>query len=154
MKNRMKLFPALIATLAIAVIASGFAFAHGSATKGRATVAVAKTKLGSILVDGKGITLYDFVLDKGKTSACYGSCASYWPPLLTTGKPTAVRGARAALVGTTKRKDGKLEVTYAGRPLYYWIGDKKPGQTTGQGINQFGAPWWVLSPTGAEIHRR
>ena len=154
MKHRMKLFPALIAALAVAAIAAGLAFAHGAATNGRATVAVAKTKLGSILVDGKGITLYDFVLDKGKTSACYGSCASYWPPLLTTGKPIAVRGAHAALLGTTKRKDGKLEVTYAGRPLYYWIGDKKPGQTTGQGINQFGAPWWVLSPTGAEIHRR
>ena len=153
MKHRMKMFLALIAALAIAAIAAGFAFANGAAT-GRATVAVAKTKLGSILVDGKGIALYDFVLDKGKTSACYGSCASYWPPLLTTGKPIAVRGAHAALLGTTKRKDGKLEVTYAGRPLYYWIGDKKPGQTTGQGINQFGAPWWVLSPTGAEIHRR
>jgi predicted lipoprotein with Yx(FWY)xxD motif len=151
---RIKLFAAIVASMAIAAIAAGFAFAHGSATTGGATVAVAKTKLGSILVDGKGITLYDFVLDKGGKSACYGSCASYWPPLLTKGKPVAVRGARAALLGTTKRKDGKLEVTYAGRPLYYWIGDKKPGQTTGQGINQFGAPWWVLTPAGAEIHRR
>jgi len=153
MMPRIKLFAALVASLAFASIAAGFAFANGSAT-GRATVAVAKTRLGSILVDGKGITLYDFVLDKGTKSACYGSCASYWPPLLTTGKPIAVRGARAALLGTTKRKDGKLEVTYAGRPLYYWIGDKKPGQTTGQGINQFGAPWWVLSPAGTEIHKR
>jgi predicted lipoprotein with Yx(FWY)xxD motif len=151
---RTKLFTALVAATVIAAIAAGFAFAHGSATTGGATVAVAKTRLGSILVDGKGITLYDFVLDKRGKSACYGSCASYWPPLLTKGKPVAARGAHAALLGTTKRRDGTLEVTYAGHPLYYWIGDKKPGQTTGQGINQFGAPWWVLSPTGAEIHRR
>ena len=152
MMPRIKLFAALVASLAFASIAAGFAFANGSAT-GRATVAVAKTKLGSILVDGKGITLYDFVLDKGTKSACYGSCASYWPPLLTTGKPIAVRGARAALLGTTKRKDGKLEVTYNRHPLYYFVTDRKPGQTTGQGVNQFGGPWWVLSPAGKEMHR-
>jgi predicted lipoprotein with Yx(FWY)xxD motif len=153
MMPSIKLFAALVASMALASIVAAFAFAGGSAT-GTATVAVAKTRLGSILVDGKGITLYDFVKDKGTTSTCYGSCATYWPPLLTKGKPIAVRGARASLLGTSKRKDGKLEVTYAGRPLYYWIGDKKPGQTTGQGIDQFGAPWWVLSPAGKEIHRR
>jgi predicted lipoprotein with Yx(FWY)xxD motif len=60
---------------------------------------------------------------------------------------------RASLLGTTKRKDGKLEVTYGGHPLYYFVTDRKPGQTTGQGVNQFGAPWWVISPTGKEIHR-
>jgi len=150
---RLKLFVALVAAAAFASIAVTAAFAGAAATSGT-KVAIAKTKLGNILVDSKGITLYDFVADKGTTSACYGACAALWPPLLTKGKPIAGPGVRASLLGTTKRKDGKLEVTYAGRPLYYWIGDKKPGQTTGQGINQFGAPWWVLSPTGAEIHRR
>ena len=92
--------------------------------------------------------------DNGSTSTCYGSCAAIWPPLLTKAKPIAGPGVRASLLGTTKRADGKLEVTYGGRPLYYFVSDHKPGQTTGQGLNQSGAPWWVISATGKEIHRR
>jgi predicted lipoprotein with Yx(FWY)xxD motif len=148
---RMKLFVALAVAAAFASIAVTVAFA-GSAASGGAKVAIAKTKLGNILVDSKGITLYDFVLDKGTTSACYGACAALWPPLLTHGKPVAGPGVRASLLGTTKRKDGKLEVTYGGHPLYYFVSDRKPGQTTGQGINQFGAPWWALSAAGKENH--
>ena len=126
---------------------------QSSSARGVATVAVAKTKLGKVLVDGKGITLYDFVKDKGTASACYGACAALWPPLTTNGKPIAGHGVRASLLGTTKRKDGKLEVTYNGHPLYYFVTDRKPGQTTGQGVNQFGGPWWVISPAGKDIHR-
>ena len=114
---------------------------------------IAKTPLGPILVDSRGRTLYDFPPDKAGMSSCYGACAALWPPVLTTGKPLAGPGVRASLLGTTKRKDGKLEVTYKGHPLYYFVTDRKPGQTTGQGVNQFGAPWWVLSPAGKEIHR-
>jgi predicted lipoprotein with Yx(FWY)xxD motif len=146
--------PATIA-LAVVVAATAAALALASGTAGgRAKVAVAKTALGRILVDSKGITLYDFPPDRGTTSVCYGACATLWPPLLTHGKPIAGPGVRASLLGTTRRKDGKLEVTYNGHPLYYWVGDHKPGQTTGQGIDQFGGPWWVLSPAGREIHRR
>ena len=152
MKHWIKVLAALAVSAAFVVTAGAFAFANGSQTGGT-TVAVAKSRLGRILVDSKGITLYDFVKDKGPTSACYGACAALWPPLITKGKPVAGPGVRASLLGTTKRKDGKLEVTYAGRPLYYFVTDTKPGQTTGQGINQFGAPWWVLSPAGKEIHR-
>ena len=148
---RMRLFVALAAAAAFVSIAVTAAFAGGAATAG-AKVAIAKTKLGNIVVDSKGITLYDFVLDKGTTSACYGACAALWPPLLTHGKPAAGPGVRASLLGTTKRKDGKLEVTYGGHPLYYFVSDKKPGQTTGQGLNQFGAPWWALSANGKENH--
>ena len=115
-------------------------------------VKIANSPLGRILVDSKGITLYDFVADKGTTSVCYGACAALWPPLLTHGKPIAGPGVRASLLGTTKRSDGKLEVTYGGHPLYYFVSDRKPGQTTGEGVNQFGAPWWVLSAAGTEIH--
>jgi predicted lipoprotein with Yx(FWY)xxD motif len=85
-------------------------------------------------------------------STCYGACAALWPPLTTTGKPHAGAGVSASLLGTTKRSDGKVEVTYNGHPLYYYVADTKRGQTTGQGLNQFGAPWWVLTPTGKEIH--
>ena len=125
--------------------------AGGSAN--RTTIAAGKTMLGRILVDSRGITLYDFPPDKGTTSVCYGACAALWPPLLTKGKPIAGPGARASLLGTTRRKDGKLEVTYNGHPLYYFVSDRKPGQMTGQALNQFGAPWWVLSLAGKEIHR-
>ena len=152
MKHSLKLLTAFGASAVIASIAAAVALAGGKGTGG-ATVAVAKSPLGRILVDSKGITLYDFPIDKGTTSVCYSACAALWPPLTTNGKPHAGPGVRASLLGTIKRRDGKLEVTYAGRPLYYFVTDKKPGQTTGQGINQFGAPWWVLSPAGKEIHR-
>ena len=109
-------------------------------------------KLGKIVVDAKGRTLYDFVIDKGTTSVCYGACASLWPPYTTNGKPVAGTGVSEALIGTTKRKDGSTEVTYAGHPLYYYAPDQKPGQITGQALNQFGAPWYALAPKGREIH--
>ena len=151
MKHWIKL---LTAIAAFALIAStAVAVAAGEATKAGAKVAIGKTPLGRILVDSKGITLYDFPPDKGTKSVCYGACAALWPPLLTKGKPVAGPGVRALLLGTTKRKDGKLEVTYSGHPLYYFVTDRKPGQTTGQGVNQFGGPWWVLSAAGKEIHR-
>jgi len=150
MKHWLALLTAVAASAAIASIAATLALAGGAT--GGAKVAVAKSPLGRILVDSKGITLYDFVKDKGTTSVCYGACAALWPPLITKGKPVAGLGVRASLLGTTKRKDGKLEVTYNGHPLYYFVTDTKPGQTTGQAVNQFGGPWWVLSPGGKEIH--
>jgi predicted lipoprotein with Yx(FWY)xxD motif len=152
MNNWIKLLMSLAVSGVVASFAAALALAGGAQTGG-AKVSVAMSPLGGILVDSKGITLYDFVKDKGTTSACYGACAALWPPLTTTGKPVAGHGARASLLGTTKRKDGKLEVTYNGHPLYYFVTDRKPGQTTGQGVNQFGAPWWVLSAAGKEIHR-
>jgi predicted lipoprotein with Yx(FWY)xxD motif len=152
MKHWIKLLTALIAAAAFTSIVATYAFAHGTAAHGT-TVRVAKSRLGRILVDSRGITLYDFVADKRGRSACYGACATYWPPLITKGKPHAGRGLRASLLGTTKRRDGKLEVTYNHHPLYYFVGDQRPGQTTGQSLNQFGAAWWVLSPAGKEIHR-
>jgi predicted lipoprotein with Yx(FWY)xxD motif len=153
MKHWIQPLTAFVAVAVVASVAATLALAGGTQSASGAKVAIAKSRLGRILVDSKGITLYDFVKDKGTTSACYGACAALWPPLITKGKPVAGPGVRASLLGTTKRKDGKLEVTYAGRPLYYFVTDTKPGQTTGQGVNQFGAPWWVLSPAGKEIHR-
>jgi predicted lipoprotein with Yx(FWY)xxD motif len=150
MNHSLKLLTAVAATLIVASIAAGFAFANGST--GGARVKIAKTRLGRVLVDSRGITLYDFVKDKGGKSACYGACAALWPPLITHGKPIAGPGVRASLLGTTKRQGGGLEVTYRGHPLYYYVSDRKPGQTTGQGLNQFGGLWWVLSKAGKEIH--
>jgi predicted lipoprotein with Yx(FWY)xxD motif len=116
------------------------------------TVGVAaNAKLGKILVDGGGKTLYLFEADKSTASTCYGDCATYWPPLLTTGAPDAGPGVNASLLGATRRKDGTKQVTYAGHPLYYVVTDHNPGDTSGQGVNNFGAPWDVVGPDGMQI---
>jgi predicted lipoprotein with Yx(FWY)xxD motif len=106
--------------------------------------------LGAIIVNTEGLTLYDFHKDKGGTSACYGACAGAWPPLLTEGEPKAEAGAMASRLGTTKRKDGSVQVTYNGWPLYTYAGDKAPGEANGNDIDQFGAEWYALMPNGEE----
>jgi predicted lipoprotein with Yx(FWY)xxD motif len=112
-----------------------------------------KTAIGNAIATGDGHTLYLFRGDHGTTSECYGQCASYWPPLLTSGSPRASGVVKASLLGTTKRKDGKLQVTYKGHPLYTFVGDKKAGQTTGEGSNASGAKWYALAPSGATIDK-
>ena len=151
--------------LAIALIAAGFGSSayssglHGSAAKmsssnrvsGAAKVGVGRSALGRIIVDGKGRTLYLFEKDKKRRSACYGPCATYWPPLLTRGKPVARAGAKQMLLGMTRRTNGSRQVTYAGHPLYRFVQDRKPGQTNGEGLQDFGGGWDVLSPAGKKI---
>ncbi len=111
--------------------------------------------LGKVLVDGRGLTLYLFVPDKQSgSSTCYSACAEGWPPLLLpTGvtTPVAGSGVEASLLGTTHRSDGTTQVTYNKWPLYLWQGDSEPGQATGQGLNNLGGLWYVLSPNGSEI---
>ena len=116
-----------------------------------ATVDLHNSSLGPILVDAQGRTLYLFEADKNGKSACSGPCATAWPPLLSNGAPQAAMGASASLIGTTARGDGGSQVTYAGHPLYYFIGDKAPGDVTGEGINQFGAKWYVVGKDGKKI---
>ena len=115
-------------------------------------IKVGSSRLGQILVDSNGRTVYLFLADSGATSSCNSAaCVQYWPPVLTAGAPVAGSGADAALLGTTQRQDGRTQVTYAGHPLYYFITDKKPGDVTGQGINAFGALWYVVAPSGTQI---
>jgi predicted lipoprotein with Yx(FWY)xxD motif len=121
------------------------------AATGTATVSVANSSFGPILVDGSGRTLYLFDADKAATSSCYDACLGVWPAVVTTGPPAAVAGAKASLLGTTKRKDGTLEVVYNGHPLYFFSGDKMAGDVTGQGLSSFGAAWYVVSPGGTKI---
>jgi predicted lipoprotein with Yx(FWY)xxD motif len=121
------------------------------AATGEKIAAASNAKLGTILVDESGMTVYLFMADSGAASTCYTSCAAIWPPVLTTGTPQPGAGAQASLLGTTTRTDGKVEVTYAGHPLYYFVSDKAAGDVKGQGINGFGGLWWVLSPAGAAI---
>src|SRR5205809_680280 len=101
------------------------------AATGTKVAAASNAKLGQILVDDKGMTLYLFVADTSTSSTCYSQCATFWPPLLTTGAPQAGAGADQSKLGTTTRTDGKVEVTYAGHPLYYFLTDKAPGDTKG-----------------------
>jgi predicted lipoprotein with Yx(FWY)xxD motif len=132
------------------------AFADTSAASPRqassgAFVALGKTALGTVLVDARGRTLYLFDKDKRGKSACYGACAAYWPPLLSSAKPRQGKGVRASLLGLTTRTDGKRQVTYAGHPLYRFIGDKQAGQTTGEGLTDFGAAWDAIASSGRAV---
>jgi predicted lipoprotein with Yx(FWY)xxD motif len=107
---------------------------------------------GTALVDGTGRALYLFEADTGTTSTCTGACAQVWPPLLTSGPaPVTTGAAQASLVGTSARGDGTRQVTYDGHPLYYFAGDKAPGDVKGQGINNFGGGWYVVTPAGDKI---
>ncbi len=147
-----------IAVVALVVAACGGSSggAYGGSTAshssgGKGSVALASTKLGKVLVDGNGRTLYLFEADKGAMSKCDGACASAWPPLTTSGKPTAGAGVVAAKLGTAKRADGTTGVTYDGHPLYTYAGDGRPGQTTGEGLTDYGAPWYALSAAGKTV---
>src|SRR3954454_12869604 len=122
--------------------ASGHAATVGAANEG---------SLGTILVDSRGRTLYLFGKDSGTKSACFGACATNWPPLRSSGKPTVSGGASASLVSTTSRSDGKPQVAYNGHPLYRFAGDKKPGDTAGQGLTAFGGSWFALSAAGNQV---
>ena len=136
------------------------AFAGGgdgaaAATAHRATIKVASEgSLGKVLADSSGRTLYLFRKDRGSRSACSGDCARDWPPVRVSGRPTVASGLKASKVGTTKRSDGKSQVTYNGHPLYRFEGDKKAGQANGQGLTAFGARWYVVSPAGSQITAR
>jgi predicted lipoprotein with Yx(FWY)xxD motif len=119
--------------------------------KGGTFVALAATGLGKVLVDPHGRTLYLFLKDRNGRSMCVGSCAQYWPPLLSSGKPRAHGGVRASLLGVVRRPDGRRQVTYASHPLYTFALDMKPGQTNGEGLTDFGAPWYVVATSGKAI---
>jgi predicted lipoprotein with Yx(FWY)xxD motif len=161
MKGKSTTFIAVAAVAAIVLVAAGCGNSKGNGASyslsayrlaaQAAKVGVRSTSLGRILVDSRGRTLYLFEKDKGRRSACYGQCAVYWPPLLSNGKPLAGRGVKRSLLGTTRRTNGTVQVTYAGHPLYRYVGDSKPGETTGEGSLGFGAAWDVLSPAGKQI---
>jgi predicted lipoprotein with Yx(FWY)xxD motif len=163
-----RLIAVAIVPIAVAVVVAGCgggsgggsSSAYGGAPKtaaaktaGGVGVALRTTPLGPTLVDSQGRTLYLFEKDKTTASTCNGACASVWPPLTTNGKPHARAGISAAKLGTTKRADGKVEVTYAGHPLYYYVSDTKPGQLSGEGLDQFGATWDAVAPSGKGIDK-
>jgi predicted lipoprotein with Yx(FWY)xxD motif len=115
-----------------------------------ASVSLHKTKLGLILVNARGRTLYLFRKDRNGKSTCSGSCARFWPPLLNR-KPTAGPGVKRSLLGTTRRSNGSLQVTYNKHPLYAYSLDKQAGQTKGEGTLIFGAKWYAVSARGTAV---
>jgi predicted lipoprotein with Yx(FWY)xxD motif len=136
-----------VAAAAAVTYQSSGSSAASNATAGR--VALHQTKVGKVLATSSGRTLYLFVVDKHGRSACYGQCATFWPPLMKKGKVSAATGVKAKLLGTTKRKNGKLQVTYKGHPLYLYKLDHGAGQIAGQGQKFFGGKWWVVSAAGS-----
>jgi predicted lipoprotein with Yx(FWY)xxD motif len=151
-RPRMIVAAAAVAVFAAAIFALHPSATHAAQAKG-ATVSTTKTSLGHIVVDSRGRTLYLFEKDRNGKSACSGQCAAFWPPLITNGKPVARNGARASLIGTIKRADGRLQVTYNHHPLYTFAQDTKAGQTNGEGVDAFGAQWYTVSPAGATIKK-
>jgi predicted lipoprotein with Yx(FWY)xxD motif len=141
----------VLAVVATAVLVTAGAVA--AKTSSGAMVKVRSTSLGKFVADAQGRTLYLFEKDKNGRSACYGQCAKFWPPLITSGKPRANAGVKASLLGTTRRRDGRMQVTYAGHPLYRFLEDKAPGQTKGEGTKFFGAEWYVVAPSGKKIDK-
>jgi predicted lipoprotein with Yx(FWY)xxD motif len=116
-----------------------------------ATVTAHSSRYGKILFDGRGRVLYLFARDRGSRSSCSGACAKAWPPFLTKGTPRSLSGIDAKLLGTTRRSDGTLQVTYAKHPLYYFKEDTKPGQIKCQNVSNFGGLWLVVSPSGKPV---
>jgi predicted lipoprotein with Yx(FWY)xxD motif len=129
---------------------SGTAPASGEASS-VATVSASSTMLGMVLVDGSGRTLYLFEKDQPNQSACAGACVAAWPVDPTSGAPKAGSGVKASLLGTIKRGDGSTQVTYNKHPLYYYSGDSQTGQHNGQGVDAFGAAWFVVTPAGGAV---
>jgi predicted lipoprotein with Yx(FWY)xxD motif len=123
--------------------------ASASAARGK-LIKVVGSEYGRVIADGRGEAFYLFDKESTKKSKCYGECARAWPPVLTKGRPRAGKGAKAKLLGTTKRTNGKLQATYAGQPLYYYV-DDSPGTILCQDVSEFGGLWLVVKPSGAPV---
>ena len=136
----------VIGLLTIAVLAPG-----AMATSRDSSVAVGKSAYGAVLFDGRGFALYAFTHDRPRRSTCSGACAKAWPPYIVHSAIRADTGARGSLLGTTRRADGSRQVTYAGRPLYYYVGDRKAGQILCQNVSEYGGLWLVVRASGAPV---
>src|SRR5919197_4814100 len=140
---------ALFTTLAVAALAAATGAAQGAyeAVPAHGRLTLRSSDYGKVIFDSRARVLYVFSADRGSTSACYGACAKAWPPMLTKGAPTAGPGVNAKLLGTTKRKNGSLQVTYNGHPLYYYEADMR-GEIMCQHANMHGGLWFVVKANG------
>jgi predicted lipoprotein with Yx(FWY)xxD motif len=144
----------LLASVALAIAAAAAALAaptgaRPAAAQSKATLTVRTSPYGRVLFDGRGKALYAFTRDpRGGKSRCYGACAAAWPVYFATGSLRAAKGVQRRLIGTTVRRNGKRQVTYAGRPLYYYVGDRSAGEIRCQNVTEFGGTWLVVRPNG------
>jgi predicted lipoprotein with Yx(FWY)xxD motif len=141
----------LVAVTAIAVALAVSPVAMAAPAAGQSAVAVHPSRFGRVLFDRRGFVLYAFTKDPAGRSVCSGACAAAWPPYIVKAKPKASPGAKAKLIGTTRRRDGRLQATYAGKPLYYYVGDRSPGQILCQNVSEFGGLWLVVRPSGSLV---
>ena len=148
---RQRSMRTLIALTGIVVALSLAASAMSSTAQSRSTVTVRSSQYGKILFDGRGFALYAFTKDAVRHSNCGGACAKAWPPYIVASRAAADAGVQSRLLGTTKRSDGRLQATYAGRPLYYYVGDRKPLQVLCQNVSEFGGIWLVVRPNGTLV---
>ena len=151
--RRFALGLALGAIAAAAVLVAAALGGNASTTSAprSALVALRNTTLGSVLVDARGRTLYVFEKDRKGMSACDTACVKFWPPLVSRAAPRAGKGVHKSLLATTRRQDGRRQVTYAGQPLYTFVGDKTAGQTSGEGLTNFGAEWYAVGAKGRTV---
>jgi len=135
----------------LALVVSLLALAAPAASAPRASLTAHSSSYGRILFDGRGFVLYGFTKDPRGRSVCSGACAAAWPPYIVRSKPAAGTGANGKLIGTTRRANGKLQATYAGRPLYFYVGDRKAGQILCQNVREYGGLWLVVRPSGVLV---
>ncbi|MGN6276196.1 MAG: COG4315 family predicted lipoprotein [Solirubrobacterales bacterium] len=164
--SRSRLTIAMLSLVAFALVVAGCgggssssnttttseASENSASSGGEGTVSSGEVSgLGTVLVDSEGMTVYTFAKDKGSTSSCYGACEQGWPPVLAEGKPSAGEGAMSSQLGTTERKDGTMQVTYAGHPLYTFAGDTAPGEANGNESTAFGGKWLAVDEAGKAV---
>ena len=154
--NRTRLsLPIVALVIAAAIVAvvltTGSSAKKAPAVPANSAISVQQTSLGKTLTDANGRTLYLFAADKPNVSTLSAAGRAFWPPFTSATTPSATGGALAGRIGTVTGATGAGQVTYNGHPLYYFVGDHNPGQTSGQALNQFGARWYVLSPAGAAV---
>ncbi|MGN6588016.1 MAG: COG4315 family predicted lipoprotein [Solirubrobacterales bacterium] len=161
--SRSRLTTALLSLVVFALVVAGCG--GGSSNSNTATAgensassgsegtvsAAGISGLGTVLVNSEGLTVYMFAKDNGTTSSCYGACEQGWPPVIAEGKPSAGEGAMSSQLGTTKRKDGSMQVTYAGHPLYTYAGDTAPGEANGNESTAFGGKWSAMDEAGEAV---
>src|SRR5918912_1830297 len=135
----------------LAALAALFTLTGNAGASDRSVVTSAKSTYGQVLFDGRGFALYAFTHDARGRSTCTGACAAAWPPYLVKNEAKAGAGTRSSLLGTTRRGDVSLQVTYRGRPLYYYVGDKRAGQILCQNVSEFGGLWIVVRPDGTLV---
>ena len=140
------------AFLVLVALAVMLAAPTSASARTQSSVTVDASKYGRILFDGRGFALYTFTRDARGRSTCSGACAKKWPPYIVSRRPVAGVGAKRSLLGTIRRSDGTLQATYAGRPLYYYVSDKKPGQILCQNVSLFGGLWLVVRADGRPVH--